>query len=940
MAKLGRTNLGLGSDFLGADDATKLEILNRRFQIIERHLNALAGHEGEIHLNAPINMGGHRVKNIGSVKDSADAISARQTTDVISTAQQLNKLNLDVTKLDESSGLFDADVPSGVQSLALVWKKKSGWLARWTPPTNIVKVFGYFVSFFNDASGVKWMNAETGQIVADQATAEKFVETDHFRTSVGTPDLVSPFSTTGVKVRVVAQVKIKGLGKVRGMTVDYPTLVGPGTDSNIEDPGAASAPVNLTLVWGAKKKGFKGTWQVPTTNNLSIQGYYCVFMDNAGANFMNAETGALASPNTEAGAKVFVTDTRITTGLEASQLASQFAGGVKLKVWAVNRVAGVLTDGTPATSAFVAPNGEDAGPPSAVQSLTLVWGAKKKGFKATWDRPATNNNSIIGYKVVYMDNAAANFMVAETGALAANESAATIFVTDTRHTTGLEASQLASQFVAGVKVKVTAVNLIGGVQTDGTPATSAFVAPSGEDTGPASVVQNVQFFWSGKKGWKVVFERPATNYLSIQGYKLVFFDNGATHYMNATTGQINAPDTENGATIFIVDTVFATLLKYGDLDAAFQAGVKVKITPINLIQGVETPGTSYTSSLVPPVNDDSAAAIDFIGTGVPVQAMGLQAFSTAPGSPAVANDTTHYSIDPADTTDYQAMITAGTVLHLYIASLTAANTVRKTTAYDTVNHRFTVDVAFGSTPGNTLAYQIHFGNTIGGKSGSGHGTTSFILDHAIDGSVSTVNDFYRGMMIWIPSATAGQQIQRITTSSYNGGTQLHTLTMEAGAGEVALGGAPANNAAYLLANGAFGYENNDQTGKIAAVPLRMWLNTDTAMNIGEAIPPLDFNLTQFQWQAIRKSNGQIRATDKPAATTSPTFEFNALGYLPMVRIRWRNQYRKSASDGWGTWSYHVAAYLSTDTPTGYAPTSFTQPDVDFQGKYPAGWLLV
>ncbi len=105
-------------------------------------------------------------------------------------------------------------------------------------------------------------------------------------------------------------------------------------------------------------------------------------------------------------------------------------------------------------------------------------------------------------------------------------------------------------------------------------------------------------------------------------------------------------------------------------------------------------GTSILGSTISRPIEDS------IGSGVPILPIRLEASGTAPASPPVANDTTHFTIDTADTVDYQTLITAGIVLHLHIPSLAAANRVRKATAYSLANHRFTVDVAFSATPGN------------------------------------------------------------------------------------------------------------------------------------------------------------------------------------------------------------------------------------------------
>lgn len=251
---------------------------------------------------------------------------------------------------------------------------------------------------------------------------------------------------------------------------------------------------------------------------------------------------------------------------------------------------------------------EDQGAATAVQSLLLEW-SNRKGWKTTWIKPATNVKSYKGAKVVYFDNAAANFMNPHSGALAANEAAATIFVPDTHQTTHLKFVQIASQFQAGVKVKVTPVNVVLGVDTDGTPTTSALVAPVKddpmvEDIGPASAVLLLLLAYTNRKGWKTTWVKPTTNVKSYKGAFVVYF--AGANFMNPHTGQVASPNTEAGAQVFAY-AHHTTHLKLSQIAAPFIAGVQVKVTPVNVVAGVDTLGTPTTHALVAPGDPDGLA---------------------------------------------------------------------------------------------------------------------------------------------------------------------------------------------------------------------------------------------------------------------------------------------------------------------------------------------
>jgi fibronectin type 3 domain-containing protein len=645
-----------------------------------------------------------------------------------------------LSSLASNSPFGDTAAPSAVQSLNLVWSSRKGWKTTWNRPAdNINSLRGYYVAYFYfDGVNYSWMHPNTGALVATNTDpnytgSEVFVADNHHTTHLKKSEVVAPFLANGVKVRVIPANTVDG-AEARGTSATFGSFVTISEGDQLEeDAGAASAVQNLSLTWGAKK-GYKATWKKPASNVKSLKGYWVVYFDNAATNFMNPHTGAVNSPNDEASARIFVSDTHHTTHLKHSDLASAFLSGVKVKVIPVNVVAGADTEGTSATSSLVAPatddaltgdtnlpnNGatmaapevrfkkkglrvrfdlptlqmntfrragvnvddnagnsfnfatglwvagtsytfigqgssttleadkteifsggrtsirvyylvensqgqtgsnvttvaksaaeddpqqEDSAAASAVQSLSLAW-SNRKGFKATWVRPASNTKSLRGYKVVYMDNAGTNFMNPHTGALAASEAAATIFVTDTHHTTNLRYADLASQFQAGVKVKVTPVNIVAGVETDGASSTSSFVAavkddPRVEDSAAASAVQSLSLTWSNRKGFKTTWARPASNIHSLIGYKVVYFDNAAGTFMNPNTGAVAG--SEAAATVFVTTPHHTTNLKFADLAAAFQAGVKVRVTPVNIVAGAETDGASSTSGLVAPASDD------------------------------------------------------------------------------------------------------------------------------------------------------------------------------------------------------------------------------------------------------------------------------------------------------------------------------------------------
>jgi hypothetical protein len=319
---------------------------------------------------------------------------------------------------------------------------------------------------------------------------------------------------------------------------------------------------------------------------------------------------------------------------------------------------------------------------------------------------------------------------------------------------------------------------------------------------------------------------------------------------------------------------------------------------------------------------------DFIGSGVPTQAMGLIVSGTAPGAPPVANDATHYTISTGDPTDYQELIDAGYIIHLHIPSLAAADAVRLATAYDLATHRFAVAVAFGVTPGNSLNYEIHQGNRLGEKSGTLLSTTQINLGTA--GALLADNTLL-GHSIYMPSQPAADQIRKIT--AHSGGV----ITLD-----TAVAAALASNACYLICSGSFGYAAiNPLSGIIAAVPMRVWYNSETGENVLEVIMPTGENALSINAVHIpmyRKSNGVLRDEIYEGVTVTATYKMIPPGtFVPVFRMQLQNAFREGGSDGYSAYTYYVEGYQSGAAPAvTYAPATYVPVSVDIyaEDNYP------
>lgn len=190
--------------------------------------------------------------------------------------------------------------------------------------------------------------------------------------------------------------------------------------------------------------------------------------------------------------------------------------------------------------------------------------------------------------------------------------AAEFFVETNRNSLDVERADLAAVFRnEGLVVALRPYNFVGGAEKKGTitsytpPAAGVGGDSREEDTAAASAVQGLDLRWSNKKGYKAVWQTPATNNKSIKGYWVVFF-NGSVFLNTITGGTLGS---EAPAEIFVAGSPATTNLKKAELNSFFIAnGLTVKVTPVNVVNGVDTRGTSATfGSIVFPTDNDSPA---------------------------------------------------------------------------------------------------------------------------------------------------------------------------------------------------------------------------------------------------------------------------------------------------------------------------------------------
>lgn len=318
---------------------------------------------------------------------------------------------------------------------------------------------------------------------------------------------------------------------------------------------------------------------------------------------------------------------------------------------------------------------------------------------------------------------------------------------------------------------------------------------------------------------------------------------------------------------------------------------------------------------------------NIIGTGTPINTMGLERANV--GGTQGTNTTTEFYLDIGASSVPNAYVGTGELQYaLYInagGSSYALNPMSTITAYDEINKKVTVSPAMSSSVSGGFNFEIHRGIARATASGTGHSTTVFKLDTG----ASSVDHHYDGTSLYIPSAPAGQQIQKV--SNYVGSTRACTL--EPAPGHVVLAAAPINNTVYMICMGSFGYANIDLTGAIAPVPLRTWFDTDTLEDVFEAILPTGqqnaIGITTIRIEGYKVSNGRLKFAPKFAPTETPTYRWTAQTFRPSVRMQLRNLYRGGGSDGWGAFSYYLAACTKTDTVSVYTPDIYVPIESDF-----------
>lgn len=311
---------------------------------------------------------------------------------------------------------------------------------------------------------------------------------------------------------------------------------------------------------------------------------------------------------------------------------------------------------------------------------------------------------------------------------------------------------------------------------------------------------------------------------------------------------------------------------------------------------------------------------DSIDTGIPVLPMKLQNSGTATGSPAFPNDATHFTGADGDFEPYHTYLTQGKVLHLHVPSLAASDTIRRIISYLPDIRLFTVDVAFGSVPGNGLAYEVHVGNRLGEKSGTGHSTTVINLGAA---GAALANNTLTGFGIYMPSQPSADKIRRITV--HTGGQ----VTLES-----ATAGALANNACYLICQGFYGYAaQNPLSGIIAAVPAQVWQDEGQTKNIIRPIMPTENGTSVYtiSLKAYRKSNGVLKKEEIIIPSDTQGYSIDASSsYVPIYTIQFTNKFRDGESDGRSSVSFYFEGFQGgVAAPAAYDPTAFPAPDIGF-----------
>jgi hypothetical protein len=331
---------------------------------------------------------------------------------------------------------------------------------------------------------------------------------------------------------------------------------------------------------------------------------------------------------------------------------------------------------------------------------------------------------------------------------------------------------------------------------------------------------------------------------------------------------------------------------------------------------------------------------DGIGTAVPTLPLGLERSSTAPGSPAIANDSTHFSIDTSASSETDHYV--GMVLEITSGAGAASNKVRQITAYDATNHRLTVTPAFGVTPADGLTFNIHRGVTSNSDTtqitirGNNLGTQVDASHLVIDSGGSSTTDFYVGWSAYVPSLGASDQVRRVT--AYNGTTKSCTL-------DSALSGTATNGIGFILFKGNIGYANVDRTGTITGIPARGWVDASGNIVIESILPTGEdaFSLNTIHVRNYKTTGKLINDIPQPFSS-GPTVSWTGVNNNRSFTIQYRNDYRGttgSPSDGNSAESYYARTPRPDDAASAY-PGSYDpgatppppQPDPRAREFYP------
>lgn len=304
---------------------------------------------------------------------------------------------------------------------------------------------------------------------------------------------------------------------------------------------------------------------------------------------------------------------------------------------------------------------------------------------------------------------------------------------------------------------------------------------------------------------------------------------------------------------------------------------------------------------------------DSIATELPILPLGLERSATAPGSPTVANDSTHFSIDTSASavTDFYI----GDVLE--VDSLPAADNVREITAYDATNHRLTVTPAFGAVPADSLAFLIHRGISNNADTtqivmrGNKAGTQVDASHLVLDAGANTTTDFYVGWSAYVPSLAGADQVRRVT--AYNATTKSCALNL-------ALSGTPTSGIGFILFKGNVGHANVDLTGTISGLPFRIWI--DGSRVWVEIILPFGaaaFSLTTIEFENWKLTGTRVNFIPQ-AMSAGPVLMFDGTTNNRSCRIRVRNDYRGSVAspvDGYSGYSSYARTPRPDDVATTY-----------------------